>query len=96
MREARRRQRALERVIAREMKAVRAEEKLADGLARGHYECGKCGEPRGWTMEGTKRSGKVATYMYCACGDGPNLGVDDPLSVMPGGAYGVIPYMGDG
>src|SRR5579863_2960971 len=46
-----RRQRALDRIIAREMKAVEAEEKLADGLARGHYECEKCGEPRGWTMK---------------------------------------------
>jgi|SRR5271157_1191942 len=90
---ANQRQRALDRLLARELNAVHAEDKLKDGLARGNYKCEKCGELKGWAMEKTeRRTAKVATYTYCACHDGPNLGIDDPLSIMPGGIYGIRPY----
>jgi len=70
-----RRQKALNRILARELVVIAEEDTLTQGLARGHYDCPKCGKTRGWRIEEnySKFSGKsnLPTYTTCACGDRP-------------------------
>jgi hypothetical protein len=77
MTQSERREKALERLIARELRVVVAEEALEEGLRVGRHPCPKCGRTRGWlTEESRSRWGTMSlpTFKRCACGDVPDVG----------------------